>query len=122
MADDIAQWLEGLGLGQYATAIADNGVDFDILPRLSDDELKELGFGLGDRHRLKAAIEALDGDSSIENRDRGVAHGLPRACDRHPSAAYPRPTRDAAGSVRGGRAARKRGRVRRGRATLCSWK
>ncbi len=66
MADDIAQWLEGLGLGQYATAIADNGVDFDILPRLSDDELKELGFGLGDRHRLKAAIEALDGDSSVE--------------------------------------------------------
>ena len=60
MTDDIAHWLEGLGLGQYAQAFAENGVGFDILSRLSDDELKELGLGLGDRHRLKAAIEAID--------------------------------------------------------------
>ncbi len=37
MADDIAQWLEGLGLGQYAQAFAENNIGFDILPRLSDD-------------------------------------------------------------------------------------
>ena len=37
MADDIAQWLEGLGLGQYAEAFAENDIGFDILPRLSDD-------------------------------------------------------------------------------------
>ncbi len=37
MADEIAQWLEGLGLGQYAQGFAENDIGFDILPRLSDD-------------------------------------------------------------------------------------
>ena len=36
MANDITQWLEGLGLGQYAQAFAENNFGFDILPRLSD--------------------------------------------------------------------------------------
>ncbi len=49
MADDIAQWLEGLGLGRYARAFAENGVDLDILASLSDDDLKDLGLNLGDR-------------------------------------------------------------------------
>ncbi len=37
MAEEIAQWLEGLGLGQCAQAFAENDIGFDILPRLSDD-------------------------------------------------------------------------------------
>ncbi len=60
MADDIAQWLEGLGLSQYTQAFAENTVGFDVLPRLSDDDLKELGLTLGDRRRLQAAIEARE--------------------------------------------------------------
>ena len=39
MADDITQWLEGLGLGQYAEVFAENDVDFEVLPNLSDDNL-----------------------------------------------------------------------------------
>ncbi len=31
MADDIAQWLEGLGLGQYAEAFAENSINFGLL-------------------------------------------------------------------------------------------
>jgi class 3 adenylate cyclase len=60
VSDDIAQWLEGLGLGQYAQAFADNGIGLDVLPRLSEDDLKELGLNLGDRRRLQAALEASD--------------------------------------------------------------
>ncbi len=37
MAEEIAQWLEGLGLGQCAQAFAENDIGFDIMPRLSDD-------------------------------------------------------------------------------------
>jgi hypothetical protein len=62
VADDIAHWLEGLGLGQYVQAFAENDIDFDILPRLSDEILKELGLSLGDRVRLQAAIELLSAD------------------------------------------------------------
>ncbi len=39
MVDDIAKWLEGLGLGESAQAFAENGIDLDILPSLSDDDL-----------------------------------------------------------------------------------
>ncbi len=68
MADDIAQWLEQLGLGQYAQAFTDNGIDFDVLPRLTDDILKEFGLNLGDRLRLQTAIEAMAGvDTSIQS-------------------------------------------------------
>ena len=54
MADDIAQWLEGLGLGQYAQAFAENDVDIKNLVLLSDDDLKELGLSLGHRRTLLA--------------------------------------------------------------------
>jgi len=40
---DLAQWLAELGLSQYAAAFAENDVDFDILPQLTDADLKELG-------------------------------------------------------------------------------
>ena len=56
MPDDIAQWLDGLGLGQYAHAFVENRIALDILPHLSDDDLKELGLPLGDRRRLQLAL------------------------------------------------------------------
>ncbi len=60
MADDLAHWLEGRGLGQYAQELVENGVNFEALPHLSEDDLKELGLVLGHRRILQAAIEALD--------------------------------------------------------------
>ena len=62
MADDIAQWLEGLGLGQHARAFVENEVTLDILPHLSDDDLKELGLALGARRRVQLALGSLKGD------------------------------------------------------------
>ena len=55
----IGDWLEGLGLGQYASAFAANDIDFAVLLDLSDGDLRELGVGsLGHRKRLLAAIAA----------------------------------------------------------------
>jgi len=59
VADDIAQWLEGLGLGQHARAFAENGVDLDVISELSEDDLKDLGLNLGDRRRLRRAVPTL---------------------------------------------------------------
>ena len=54
---DLAEWLKGLGLGEYATTFAENDIDFDILHHLTDADLKELGISsLGNRRRLLAAI------------------------------------------------------------------
>ena len=34
----IADWLEKLGLGQYALRFAENGIDFSVLPELTDQD------------------------------------------------------------------------------------
>jgi hypothetical protein len=38
----IADWLEKLGLGQYAQRFAENDVSLAVLPDLTDQDLKEL--------------------------------------------------------------------------------
>lgn len=43
MSDDIVNWLESLGLGQYAEVFAENAIDLRTLPALTEDDLKELG-------------------------------------------------------------------------------
>ena len=54
---DIGQWLDALGLGQYARAFAENDVDLAMLAQLDDADLKELGVAsLGHRKRMLAAI------------------------------------------------------------------
>lgn len=52
----IEGWLAQHGLEQYAETFADNDIDLDVLPDLTDDELKELGLSLGHRKRLLKAI------------------------------------------------------------------
>src|SRR6516162_1591404 len=57
----VDEWLRGLGLGQYETNFRDNKIDADLLPRLTNDVLKDIGVAAaGDRLRLLGAIAALD--------------------------------------------------------------
>ncbi len=61
---EIAQWLEKLGLGQYAQRFGENDIDLPILSDLTDQDLKELGVSsLGHRRQLLRAIAELDGAS-----------------------------------------------------------
>ena len=60
-AVDVAEWLDGQGLGQYAQTFADNHVDDSVLPDLTEDDLQKLGVTLGHRKKLLRAIEALTG-------------------------------------------------------------
>ena len=53
----VADWLEKLGLGQYAQRFAENDIDFALLTKLTDANLKELGVtSLGHRMRLLEAV------------------------------------------------------------------
>ncbi|MGA7864154.1 MAG: adenylate/guanylate cyclase domain-containing protein, partial [Stellaceae bacterium] len=57
---DVAAWLEGLGLERYAPAFRDNEIDWDALPKLTAEDLKDLGVVLGGhRRKLLTAIAAL---------------------------------------------------------------
>ena len=44
---DIADWLKGLGLAQYATAFRENDITEVLLPKLTGEDLKDLGVALG---------------------------------------------------------------------------
>ena len=57
---DVAAWLRELGLGQYEQAFNDNAVDGEVLPRLTADDLRDLGVvAIGHRRKLLDAIAAL---------------------------------------------------------------
>jgi class 3 adenylate cyclase/tetratricopeptide (TPR) repeat protein len=55
----LADWLERLGLGQYTQLFADNGIDLSVLPDLTDQDLEKLGIVLGHRRKMLRAIADL---------------------------------------------------------------
>ena len=73
MARDISEWLEHLGLGKYANAFAENEIDFDALPHVTEEDLKEIGIALGARRKLLAAIAQLE--SEIKPKPKSMADG-----------------------------------------------
>jgi class 3 adenylate cyclase/tetratricopeptide (TPR) repeat protein len=60
----ITEWLAGLGLGQYAQIFDENGIDFSVLPYLTDQDLEKLGVLLGHRRKLLHSIASLIGIES----------------------------------------------------------
>jgi class 3 adenylate cyclase/predicted ATPase len=54
-----ANWLAEIGMPQYTSLFADNGIELDILPDLTEGDLSGMGIILGDRKRLLRAIAAL---------------------------------------------------------------
>ena len=56
----VADWLEKLGLGQYAKRFAENDISFVILADLTDQDLEKIGVAsLGHRRLLLSAIGEL---------------------------------------------------------------
>src|SRR5262249_39502335 len=57
---DIDGWLRGIGLAQYAEIFRANDIDGELLGRLTNDDLKDIGVAsLGHRKKLLEAIAAL---------------------------------------------------------------
>ena len=57
----IADWLEKLGMSEYAQCFAENEIDVSVLRHLTDQDLKEIGVPLGHRRKMLAAIAELAG-------------------------------------------------------------
>jgi class 3 adenylate cyclase len=55
----IADWLENLGMSEYVQCFVENRIDFSVLPDLTDQHLKDLGLPLGDRLKILRAIREL---------------------------------------------------------------
>ena len=55
----IADWLEKLGMSEYAQRFAENGISLAALRHLTDQDLKDVGVLLGHRRIMLAAIQEL---------------------------------------------------------------
>ena len=59
----VADWLEKLGMSEYAQRFAENDIDFTILSDLTDQDLEKIGVAsLGHRRKLLRAICQLQRD------------------------------------------------------------
>ena len=56
----IADWLEKLGLGQYALRFAENGIDLSVVSELTDEDFDRLGVLLGHRRKMLRVIAELN--------------------------------------------------------------
>ncbi|PKA60253.1 hypothetical protein AXF42_Ash008312 [Apostasia shenzhenica] len=57
---DVRSWLEGLGLGRYAPVFEIHGVDDEVLPMLTLEDLKDMGINaVGSRRKMYCAIQKL---------------------------------------------------------------
>jgi hypothetical protein len=58
---EVAAWLRSLGLEQYEAAFRDNDIDAELVPRLTGEDLKDLGIvSVGHRRKLLDAIAKLN--------------------------------------------------------------
>jgi class 3 adenylate cyclase len=72
----IADWLEKLGMSEYTQRFEENRIDFSVLPDLTDQDLEKVGVVLGDRRKMLRAIASLEG---IEKSVFAVAAAAPVA-------------------------------------------
>jgi predicted ATPase/class 3 adenylate cyclase len=73
----IADWLEKLGLAEYAQRFADNAIDLSVIRDLTEQDLRELGVLLGHRRKILRAIAELDGvgPAPVETATERVLRG-----------------------------------------------
>jgi len=74
---DFAQWLEQQGLGKYAELLAENEVDFEVLPELTEADLEKIGLALGPRKKLLKAIRELDLSQVAVSPNESALQSLP---------------------------------------------
>ena len=73
---DILAWLRELGLERYEQAFRENEIAADILPKLTADDLKDIGVTIvGHRRKLLEAIAALASLLWRSKQDRAPSRG-----------------------------------------------
>jgi len=110
---DVAAWLRGLGLERYEAAFRENAIDAAVLPRLTSEDLKEIGVAaLGHRKRLLEAIAALPGEGHVRPPAPApaVVPSRPRGAAVTRAVGTPRPSGGSGGRPRSRCGCRRRAR------------
>jgi class 3 adenylate cyclase/predicted ATPase len=70
---DLARWLEKLGMSEYAQRFAENDIDFAILIELTDQDLEKIGVkSLGHRRKILRAIAELGEGKAAQKPAREI--------------------------------------------------
>jgi class 3 adenylate cyclase len=77
----ITEWLEKLGMSEYAELFVANRIDLSVLPELTDQDLKELGIVLGDRRKILRAIAGHKSSETIAPNPESQAVNVARPQD-----------------------------------------
>ena len=79
----VRDWLDSIGLGQYADAFEANDIDTDLLTQIDDQVLKDIGVSsAGHRLRLRNAIAKLASTSITEGISEVPASPPPSQAER----------------------------------------
>ena len=79
----VRNWLEEIGLAQYADAFEANDIDTDLLTQIDDQVLKDIGvWSAGHRLRLRNAIAKLAPTSITEGISEVPASPPPSQAER----------------------------------------
>ncbi len=79
---DVGNWLRSLGLGQYEAAFRENAIDGKVLPKLTAEDLKDLGVVIvGHRRMMLSAIAELSGAPAGRTAVAKDTHAEPPAHD-----------------------------------------
>ena len=66
----VRDWLEAIGLSQYADAFEANDIDMDLLGQVDDQTLKDIGVSsAGHRLRIRNAISKLSPKAALDTRE-----------------------------------------------------
>jgi hypothetical protein len=72
----VRNWLEEIGLAQYADAFEANDIDADLLTQIDDQVLKDIGVSsAGHRLRLRNAIAIRHLPANLSGQPRCAARG-----------------------------------------------
>ena len=67
---DVAAWLQGWGFQRYVSAFRDNEIDWEVLPKLTSEDLREIGVAaIGHRRKL---LDAISARGARRDRDGGA--------------------------------------------------
>jgi hypothetical protein len=90
---DVEVWLQGLGLERYITAFRDNEIDWEVLPRLTSEDLRGVGVtAIGHRRKLLDAIAALGASAATTTPTAAVSDAsAPDEAERRQSESPSRP-------------------------------
>src|SRR5580693_6159638 len=71
---DIEVWLQGLGLERYVPVFRDHEIDWEVLARLTSEDLREIGVAaIGHRRKLLDAIAALGASAATATLTAAVS-------------------------------------------------